>query len=71
MPIPGVLGADIKGRRAQIRMDDGREIPLSFPARIRRITTYEFGQGMIVETVDGRITRFTAEQLIKRATATA
>jgi hypothetical protein len=71
MPISGILGAGIEGRKATIRMDNGRHIPLSFRARIRRITTYDLGQDMIVETIDGKITRFTAEQLRRQSKVSA
>lgn len=66
-----IHGADIKGRRATIRMDGDRVVPLSFRTRIRRITIYDNGKGIVVETVDRKLKRFTAEQLIVRAKASA
>ena len=71
MKAPLVHGADIKGRRATIRLDGGIRIPLTFGKAVRRVTIYSGGKRMLVETVDGRITRYTAEQLVNGAKATA
>lgn len=68
---PLIHGADIKGRRATIRMDGDRVVPLGFRTRIRRITIYDNGKGIVVETVDRKLKRFTAEQLIVRAKGSA
>jgi transposase len=51
--------------------DGDRVVPLSFRTRIRRITIYDNGKGVVVETVDRKLKRFTAEQLIVRAKASA
>lgn len=66
-----INGADIDGQRMVTRMEGGRRIPLEFPIAIRRVTVYDDGNRMLVETVDGKITRFTVEQLLARAKATA
>ena len=64
-----INGADIEGQRVIVDMEDNREVSLDFPVVVRRVTIYDYGKGMVVETVDGKITRYTAEQLIRQAKA--
>lgn len=68
---PLIAGADIDGQRVYACLADKRDIPLDFPTRIRRVTILDTGRRMIVETIDGNLSSFTAEHLAHQTTLTA
>ena len=63
--------SDIQGQRVMVYLEDDREVPLDFPTRIRRVTILDTGRRMVVETVDGKISSFTATRLAEQAALTA
>lgn len=63
--------ADIRGQRVIAYLEDDREVPLDFPTRIRRVTILDTGRRMVVETIDGTISSFTAARLAEQAPLTA
>jgi hypothetical protein len=71
MKEPLIAGADIEGQRVYACLDDMRDIPLDFPTRIRRVTILDTGRRMVVETIDGTISSFTAARLAQQTTLTA
>lgn len=68
---PLIAGTDIDGQRVYACLEDEREIPLDFPSRIRRVTILDTGRRMVVETVDGQISSFTAARLSEQTPLTA
>lgn len=68
---PLIAGTDIDGQRVYACLQDERDIPLDFPTRIRRVTILDTGRRMVVETIDGKISSFTAAHLAEKTPLTA